>query len=32
VKDAGFPTSPDLDDEYTEFTDEDGEVRGSGAG
>jgi hypothetical protein len=30
--DAGFPTSPDLDDENTEFTDEDGEVRGSGAG
>lgn len=30
--DAGFPSSPDLDDENVEFTDEDGEVQGSGAG
>lgn len=30
--DAGFPTSPDLDDENTEFTDSDGEIKGSGAG
>jgi hypothetical protein len=30
--DAGFPTSPDLDDENVEFTDPDGEVKGSGAG
>ena len=30
--DAGFPSSPDLDDDNTEFTDEDGHVKGSGAG
>jgi hypothetical protein len=30
--DAGFPDSPDLDDENTEFTNEEGEVEGSGLG
>jgi hypothetical protein len=30
--DAGFPSSPELADGDTEFTDDDGEVRGSGAG
>ena len=30
--DAGFPSSPDLDDDNVDFTDEDGEVKGSGAG
>lgn len=30
--DAGFPSSPELDDENVEFTDPDGEIKGSGAG